>query len=166
MARNRVIYQSEAVYVSQDVNATGVATGDRDAAVLDGVQNANYSFSISRQDVNCFGQLASLDRIITETPTVSFDASYYLANFGNENKLGFHIWADPATIYYSATINTNAGYSSGATSMTVDPLPATIPAGTVIICLRSPLYFYIECNSGELSDFDHFLTRFSGIKCF
>ena len=98
MARNRVIYQSEAVYVSQDVNATGVATGDRDAAVLDGVQNANYSFSISRQDVNCFGQLASLDRIITETPTVSLDASYYLANFGNENKLGFHVWADPTTV--------------------------------------------------------------------
>lgn len=98
MARNRVIYQSEAVYVSQDVNATGVATGNRDAAVLDGVQSASYSFSISRQDVNCFGQLASIDRIITETPTVSLDASYYLANFGNENKLGLHIWADPATI--------------------------------------------------------------------
>lgn len=98
MARNRVIYQSEAVYVSQDVNATGVATGNRDAAVLDGVQSANYSFSISRQDVNCFGQLASIDRIITETPTVSLDASYYVSNFGNENKLGFHVWADQTTV--------------------------------------------------------------------
>ena len=94
MARNRVIYQSEGVYVSQDVNATGVATGDYDNAFLYGIQNVNYSFAVSRQDVNCFGQLASVDRIITETPTVSFDTSYYLANFGNENKLGFHIWAD------------------------------------------------------------------------
>ena len=93
-SRNRVIYQSEGVYVSQDVNATGVETGDFDVASLYGIQNANYSFSISRQDVNCFGQLASVDRIITETPTVSFDTSYYLANFGNEKKLGFHIWAD------------------------------------------------------------------------
>ena len=95
MARNRVIYQSEGVYVSQDVNVTGVATGDYDAASLYGIQNANYSFSIARQDVNCFGQLASVDRIITDTPTVSFDTSYYLANFGNEKKLGFHIWAGP-----------------------------------------------------------------------
>ena len=40
MARNRVIYQSEGVYVSQDVNATGVATGDYDNASLYGIQNA------------------------------------------------------------------------------------------------------------------------------
>ena len=102
MARNRVIYQSEGVYVSQDVNATGVATGDYDNAFLYGIQNVNYSFAVSRQDVNCFGQLASVDRIITETPTVSFDASYYIANFGNENKLGFHIWADQDNTPFSA----------------------------------------------------------------
>jgi len=53
------------------------------------VQSANYSFTISRQDVNQFGELAAIDRIITDTPTVSFDTSYILANFDNENKLGF-----------------------------------------------------------------------------
>ena len=67
--RNRVIYQSESVYVSQDVSATGVQTGDRDIAPLHRVQSANYSFSISRQDVNCFGELARIDSIITDTPT-------------------------------------------------------------------------------------------------
>ena len=77
MARNRVIYQSEAVLVSQDVNVTGVATGDNDIAPLHRIQSANYSFSIARQDLNCFGELASIDRIITETPTVSFDCNYY-----------------------------------------------------------------------------------------
>ena len=98
MARNRVIYQSEAVLVSQDVKVTGVATGDNDIAPLHRIQSANYSFSIARQDVNCFGELASIDRIITDTPTVSFDCSYYLPNLGNENKLGFHVWADPANV--------------------------------------------------------------------
>jgi hypothetical protein len=51
MARNRVIYQSEAVLVSQNVNCTGVQTGDNDIAELNRIQTSNYSFSISRQDV-------------------------------------------------------------------------------------------------------------------
>ena len=97
MARNRVIYQSEAVFVSQDVPFTGQQTGTNDIATLHGIQSANYSFNVSRQDVNCFGELAAVDRIITEAPTVSFDTSYYISNLGNENKLGFRIWGDPNT---------------------------------------------------------------------
>ena len=100
MARNRVIYQSQAVYVSQDVNLTGVLTGANDNLDLDRIQSCNYSFSISRQDVNQFGELASIDRIITDTPTVSLEGSYLMANLGNEKKLGFHVFAgpnDPAT---------------------------------------------------------------------
>jgi len=89
--RNRVIYQSEAVYVSQDVVFSGTQTGFRDNIDLDRVQSANYSFNISRTDVNQFGQLGAIDRIITESPTVSFDSSYLLANFGNEYKLGFYV---------------------------------------------------------------------------
>tara|TARA_R110002110_G_scaffold15624_1_gene69622 strand:+ start:164 stop:1501 length:1338 start_codon:yes stop_codon:yes gene_type:complete len=108
MARNRVIYQSEAVYVTQsgyngDLTATSgyqgagvvlgaVAAGAGDAVMdLHRVQSANYSFTIARQDVNQFGELAAIDRIITETPTVSFDTSYILANLDNENKLGFEV---------------------------------------------------------------------------
>lgn len=89
--RNRVIYQSEAVYASQDVEFSGAQTGYRDNIDLDRVQSANYSFNISRTDVNQFGQLGAIDRIITESPTVSFDSSYLLANMGNEYKLGFYV---------------------------------------------------------------------------
>jgi len=96
--RNRVIYQSQAVYVSQDVNATGVATGDTDNVDLNRIQSCNYSFNIARQDVNQFGELAAIDRIITDTPTVSLDGSYMMANLGNEAKLGFNVWAGPADI--------------------------------------------------------------------
>jgi hypothetical protein len=108
MARNRVIYQSEAVYVTQsgyngDLTATSgyqgagvvlgaVAAGAGDAVMdLHRVQSANYSFTIARQDVNQFGELAAIDRIITETPTVSFDTSYILANLDNEKRLGFEV---------------------------------------------------------------------------
>ena len=95
--RNRVIYQSQAVYVSQDVNCTGIATETTDNVDLNRIQSCNYSFNISRQDVNQFGELGAIDRIITDTPTVSLDGSYMVANLGNEAKLGFNVWAGPTT---------------------------------------------------------------------
>ena len=58
---------------------------------LNRIQSANYSFNITRQDVNQFGELAAIDRIITDTPTVSMDMSYILANFTNEHRLGFTV---------------------------------------------------------------------------
>ena len=100
--RNRVIYQSEAVYVSQDASYSGDLTGTSLPATLprtwepnimdlNRIQSANYSFNITRQDVNQFGELAAIDRIITDTPTVSMDMSYVLANFTNEYRLGFTV---------------------------------------------------------------------------
>jgi len=89
--RNRVIYQSEAVYCTQDVVFSGVQTGYNDNRDLDRVQSCNYSFNIGRTDVNQFGQLGAIDRIITESPSVSLDSSYLLANFANEKKLGFFV---------------------------------------------------------------------------
>lgn len=85
MARNRVIYQSEALYVSEDASSTGVAKHEQ----LQRVQSANYSFNISRQDINQYGQLGRIDSIVLESPTVSFDASYYLGDGFNEQALGF-----------------------------------------------------------------------------
>jgi len=55
------------------------------------VQSANYSFSINRQDVNQFGQLARIDSVAVEPPTVSLDFSYYLTNGINERLLGFGV---------------------------------------------------------------------------
>jgi hypothetical protein len=91
MARTRVIYQSEAVYCSQDVAFDAVQKGTGAIKQLSRVQSANYSFSVARQDVNQFGNLAAIDQIVTESPTVSFDTSYYLANFSNEARLGFNV---------------------------------------------------------------------------
>ena len=132
MARNRVIYQSEAVYVTQGAydggataaspdgddglttkNVNGYPTGVRN---LDRVQSANYSFSISRQDVNQFGELAAIDRIITETPTVSFDTSYVMANLANEHLLGFEVTPSGTTAAASKMVSCISGLINAETT--------------------------------------------------
>lgn len=87
MSKNRVIYQSEALYVSDLYNSTGAA----DHAQLRRVQTANYSFSVSREDINQFGQLARIGSLVLESPTVSLDFSYYLSDGFNESALGFYV---------------------------------------------------------------------------
>jgi len=94
MSRNRIIYQSEALYAGPSP-ATGNHFTDQQnlsgnlVNQLHRVQSANYSFNIARQDVNQFGELAAIDRVILESPTVSLDFSYILNSFGNEKLLGF-----------------------------------------------------------------------------
>jgi hypothetical protein len=85
MARNRVIYQSEALYVSNKINST--TSGDH--AQLRRVQSANYNYSVQRTDVNQFGQLARIDAIVIEQPTVGLDLTYYLGDGFNERAMGF-----------------------------------------------------------------------------
>lgn len=103
--RNRVIYQSEAVYVGPSpasgfhFGTLGTFGGDSNdlhnsnnlVKQLQRVQTANYSFNVERTDVNQFGQLAAIDRIILTNPTVSLDLSYINANLANENILGFNV---------------------------------------------------------------------------
>jgi len=86
MSRNRVIYQSEGLFVSSGLNSTTAAQHKQ----LKRVQSANYSFEITRQDVNQFGQLARIDALVLQSPTVSLDLSYYLADGFNETALGFY----------------------------------------------------------------------------
>jgi len=80
-ARNRILYQSEALAVRR-----GAASPD----FLTRVQSVNYSFSVGRTDVNQFGELAAIDRVILEQPTVSMDFSYILHGRSNEAALGFN----------------------------------------------------------------------------
>jgi hypothetical protein len=87
MARNRVIYQSEGLFVSSGLSSK--ASGEHKQ--LKRVQSANYSFEITRQDVNQFGQLARIDALVLQSPTVSLDLSYYLADGFNESALGFYM---------------------------------------------------------------------------
>lgn len=87
MSRNRVIYQSEGLFTSSGLNSTN--SGEHKQ--LKRVQSANYSFEIARQDVNQFGQLARIDALVLQSPTVSLDLDYYLADGFNESALGFYM---------------------------------------------------------------------------
>lgn len=87
MARNRVIYQSEALYTSK--NIASQASGEH--FQLRRVQSANYNFSIDRKDVNQFGQLARIDALVLKSPTVGLDFSYYPTDGLNEKALGFYV---------------------------------------------------------------------------
>lgn len=91
MARNRVIYQSEALFVGQKTGVTDAHTSAGDVKQLHRVQSANYAFSVARTDVNQFGELAAIDRVVLDTPTVSLDYSYYLSNMSNEENMGFFV---------------------------------------------------------------------------
>lgn len=106
MPRNRIIYQSEALYAGP-APATGFHYGTFTPGIggnsnvinessnlvqqLQRIQTANYSFNVDRTDVNQFGQLAAIDRVILTSPTVSLDFSYILGNLSNENDLGFTV---------------------------------------------------------------------------
>jgi len=95
MGRNRVIYQSKAVYAGPDKgSAYAGETGARQPMQLKRVQSANYGFDIARTDVNQFGELAAIDRVILESPTVNFDSSWYMCNFYNENVIGLIVNGD------------------------------------------------------------------------
>jgi hypothetical protein len=87
MARNRVIYQSEGLYVSEAANSTAAGKHFQ----LKRVQSANYNFNIARQDVNQYGELARIDSIVLESPTVALDFTYYLTDGENEKALGFYV---------------------------------------------------------------------------
>lgn len=103
MANNRIIYQSDALFVSSGVNADAAD----EHVQLRRVQSANYSLNVTRQDVNQFGELARIDSLILESPTVSFDMSYLLSDGFNEQALGF-----------KNDVGLDAGFISGQISAT------------------------------------------------
>jgi hypothetical protein len=105
MANNRVIYQSDALYVSREIKSTGAD----DHLQLRRVQSANYSLTVNRTDVNQFGQLSRIEAIILESPTVSFDTSYLLGDGFNEQALNFQNSPTFATGFVKGQIESTSG---------------------------------------------------------
>jgi hypothetical protein len=98
MARKRVIYQSEAVFVGPSGGGTSVVNAYPLSKQLNRVQSANYSFNIARQNVNQFGQIGAIDQVILEAPTVSLDFSYYANSGENEATLGLALGTGDASV--------------------------------------------------------------------
>ena len=109
MARNRVIYQSQALFIAPSstgcqvsglsltsapfgpVTPAQLTGGTSLLKKLDRVQNCNFNFTINRQDINEFGKLARIDSIVMESPTVGLDFSYYVTDGLNERLMGFNV---------------------------------------------------------------------------
>jgi len=124
MARNRVIYQSQALFIAPSstgcqVSGAGITSapfgpvspssllgGGSLLKKLDRVQNCNFNFTINRQDINEFGKLARIDSIVMESPTVGLDFSYYVTDGLNERLLGFNMYSS------NDTANTNVSGQS------------------------------------------------------
>jgi len=110
--RNRVIYQSEGLFVSSGASSVLAAHVEQ----LGRVQSANYSFTINRQDVNQYGDLARIDSLVLDPPTVSLDFSYYLADGFNERALGFFVQNTGSADRQrggGATADTSGNFASG-----------------------------------------------------
>jgi hypothetical protein len=78
---------------------------------MERIQSANFNFTINRQDINEFGQLARLDSIVMESPTVGLDFNYYLTDGGNERKMGFNVPTTADHVY--GRVNTTQAFWTG-----------------------------------------------------
>lgn len=167
MPRNRIIYQSEAVYAGP-APATGYHYGTYTPGIggnsnvpnvssnlvkqLQRIQTANYSFTVDRTDVNQFGQLAAIDRVILTNPTVSLDFSYINSNLANEYILGFTIASGSSDSAISAI--------SGFLNKTSDErnyFIRTTPEGTDTVGYTDST----STNNGVIGIGNAFLTSYS-----
>ena len=167
MARNRIIYQSEAVYAGP-APATGYHYGTYTPGIggnsnvpdqnrnlvqqLQRIQTANYSFTVDRTDVNQFGQLAAIDRVILTNPTVSLDFSYINSNLSNENDLGFTI----ASGANDSTVSAISGFLN-KTSDERNYFIRTTPEGTDAVGFTDGSI----ANNGVIGIGNAFLTSYS-----
>tara|TARA_R110000803_G_scaffold193756_1_gene256744 strand:+ start:15140 stop:16702 length:1563 start_codon:yes stop_codon:yes gene_type:complete len=103
-SRNRVIYQSESIYVSDDV----LSTSNLNHCELIRIQTSDYGFTMNKTDVNQYGLVARIDSIL-DLPTVNFDLSYYLSDGFNEKALGFNI--DESYQFAKKHIENNGGFN-------------------------------------------------------
>jgi hypothetical protein len=167
MARNRIIYQSEAVYAGPSP-ATGYHYGTFTPGIggnsnvinssnnlvkqLQRIQTANYSFTVDRTDVNQFGQLAAIDRVILTNPTVSLDFSYINSNLSNENILGFTIASGSS----DSTVSAISGFLN-KTSDERNYFIRTTPEGTDTVGFTDSS----SGNNGVIGIGNAFLTSYS-----
>ena len=101
MPKNRILTASQAVFVGP-TPATGYHFFNASTpSLISGVgftnrinelfriQDVSYSFAFQNEPVSQFGDLAPIDYVTNQPPTVNLSLSYVLSNFINEKNLGF-----------------------------------------------------------------------------
>lgn len=147
MTTDRIIYQSESLFVSgigdADTRLSG-GSSQGDIQEINRVQDMSYNLEVSRTDINEFGQLAALSREVTEPPTVSLDFSYFLTDGTQEKRLGFDL-------------NSNKGFGTAVSNAT--PMTSNIIKGTAN---HDELNYYVitspegtDVHGGNLQDQKH-----------
>ena len=116
MARNRVIYQSEALFVGP--KAGGQASVHQE---LHRVQSISHDMSATRTDIFEFGRLAALDKVMIEAPTVSLDFSYLLTNGENEKNIGLIVQQQTAAYVGGADWWTNGTLPNATSGIIANP---------------------------------------------
>lgn len=110
MARNRSIYNIHGVFVGP-FPSTGyhlAIEGTGGATLLSGlnrIQNVSFDYGISRTDVNQLGELAAIDRVILDSPTVNVSLDYLVQSVYNEKLMGFSISSGTLTSAVSGFLN-------------------------------------------------------------
>jgi len=97
------------------------------------VQSANYNFTVNRTDVNVFGQLARIDSIALEPPTVNLDFTYYPTDGFNERALNFYVKHDNS----NPAVNVDSSRNVSKNSATPHLDPANV-AGQNFFILTTP----------------------------
>lgn len=107
ISHNRVTSAVQALYVGPSVSTGGHFNGLQGASAtpqrvaedqgsgnlilqLYRIQSVNSNWNLNHVNINQFGELAAIDRVIVDPPTVNLTFSYLLANMYNESGLGFH----------------------------------------------------------------------------
>lgn len=93
--RNRVIYQSDALLFSSGLATSSMFdsgnSGNNLLLELSRVQTIGNDETLNRIDVFEQGQLARIDAVIVEGPTVTLSTSWYITDGSNEQKIGLVI---------------------------------------------------------------------------
>jgi hypothetical protein len=160
----RNIYQIELAYVGPTGanSATGshvvstaqfgntgalASTSGNLIAELYRVQSASWNIAKNLTDVNQFGELAAIDRIPLQPPTVSLSMEYLVSNFANEKLMGF---------YVADTNNPEASALSGIIAGNTNPknyFLKVVSEGSDAIDNASTSYNVIAIGNGFMSSY-------------
>jgi len=96
MARNRIIYNVEGLYVApysgeQNANSDYYLANHIILKRLEKIQNFNYSIQQPRSNVQGFGQKQNIFQGMSTSPEVTFNFSYIPDGVTNENRLNFNV---------------------------------------------------------------------------
>jgi hypothetical protein len=96
MARNRIIYNVEGLFVApysgeQNPSTDYYLSGYQILKRLEKIQNFNYSIQENRLNAQGFGQKQNIFRGVSLSPEVNFNFSYIPDGVTNENRLNFDV---------------------------------------------------------------------------